>query len=147
LFDLIETDRKSNGPASAGCTITGTPGIGKKYFGLYLLFYIRYNFPEATIVWQYNEKICYRFLPNDNVQKGDINLFDGTLNSPNNFLIVDAQALTFNYQAYMIQLTSRGERFNEAVKWPGFAKYFMPVWKLEEIIALWTLQYKNKKNN
>ncbi|CAG8580043.1 2290_t:CDS:2, partial [Ambispora leptoticha] len=146
LFELIETNRKSNGPASAGCTITGTPGIGKTYFGLYLLFYIRYNYPEVTIVWQCNEKICYRFLPNDNVQKGDINLFDRTLDSPNDFLLVDEQALTFKYKAYMIQLTSpKGERFKEAVKWPGFTKYFMPLWELEEITALWTLQYKNKK--
>ncbi|CAG8669724.1 4007_t:CDS:2, partial [Ambispora leptoticha] len=147
LFELIKMNCKSNGPASAGCTITGTPGIGKTYFGLSLLFYIRYNYPEATIVWQYNEKMCYQFLPNDNVQKEDINLFNRTLDSPNNFFLVDAQALTFNYQAYMIQLTSpKEERFKKAVKWPGFAKYFMPLWELEEITALWTLQYKNKKN-
>ncbi|CAG8851240.1 2027_t:CDS:1, partial [Racocetra persica] len=35
----------------------------------------------------------------------------------------------------------------EAVKWPGFTQYFMPVWDQEEIITLWALQYKNKENN
>ncbi|CAG8635136.1 28065_t:CDS:2, partial [Racocetra persica] len=78
---------------------------------------------------------------------GDISLFRRTLDSPNNFLIVDAQALTFKYKAYMILLTSpKVERFNEAVKWPGFTQYFMPIWDHEEIITLWDLQYKNKKN-
>jgi hypothetical protein len=47
----------------------------------------------------------------------------------------------------MILLTSpKVERFNEAVKWNGFTQYFMPVWELEEITALWTLLYKGKKN-
>src|SRR6185312_787474 len=63
LLDLIEVNRKQGGPARRGCAITGTPGIGKTYFGLYLIFYIRYNYPKAVIVWQYNEKICYQFSP------------------------------------------------------------------------------------
>ncbi|CAG8817265.1 33662_t:CDS:2, partial [Gigaspora margarita] len=29
------------------------------------------------------------------------------------------------------------ERYDEAIKWPGFTKYFMPVWALEEINKLW----------
>ncbi|CAG8661206.1 5202_t:CDS:2, partial [Racocetra fulgida] len=136
------------GSASSGCAITSTPGIGKTFFGLYLLFYIRYNYPDAIIVWQFAEKICYQFSPDGNVQKGDISLFDKTLDNPNNFLLVDAQALTFQCDAYMILFTSpKLERFNEAVKWQGFTQYYMPVWDREEIITLWSLQYKNKKNS
>ena len=86
--------------------------------------------------------------PDGNVQKGDIYKFDMTLNNRDNFLLVDAQALTFKYKAYMILFTSpKMERFNEAVKWPGFMKYFMPIWDQEEIFTLWDLQYKNKKND
>ncbi|CAG8520915.1 6823_t:CDS:10, partial [Cetraspora pellucida] len=87
-----------DGPAFTGCTITGTPGIGKTYF-------------------------------DGDVQEGDISLFRRTLKNPNNFLLIDAQASTFKYKAYMILLTSlKVERFNEAVKWLD-------------------LQYKNKKND
>ncbi|CAG8602124.1 11129_t:CDS:2, partial [Cetraspora pellucida] len=147
LCELIENDRGKGGPASAGCAITGTPGIGKTYFGLYLLFYIRYKYPNAIIVWQCNEKICYQFSPDSNVQKGDIYKFDMTLNNRNNFLLVDAQALTFKYKAYMILFTSpKRERFNDALKWTGFSEYFMPIWDQKEIKTLWDLQYKNKKN-
>jgi len=147
LLDLIEVNRKQGGPARRGCAITGTPGIGKTYFGLYLIFYIRYNYPKAIIVWQYNGKICYQFSPDGNTQKGNISQFGITLNNPDNFLLIDAQALTCPYSAYMILLTSpRVERFNEAIKWTGFTEYFMPVWDQEEITMLWTLQYKNKKN-
>ncbi|CAG8845721.1 34028_t:CDS:2, partial [Racocetra persica] len=103
LCELIESNRKNDGPASIGCTITGTP------------------------VLQCNETIFYQFLPDGNVQRGDSLQFYETLNNPNNFLLVDAQALTFQYNAYMILLTSpKVERFNEAVKWPGFTQYFMP---------------------
>ncbi|CAG8704734.1 2867_t:CDS:2, partial [Cetraspora pellucida] len=147
LFELIEMNRKFNGPAQDGCVITGTPGIRKTYFGLYLLFYIRYNYPEATIFLQSNKQFCYQFLSNDNVQEGDISLFRRTLDSPNNFFIVDALTLKVEYQAYMILLTlPREKRFNEAIKWPGFSKYFMPVWEPDEIFTLWTLLYKNQKN-
>ncbi|CAJ0887474.1 12735_t:CDS:2 [Entrophospora sp. SA101] len=148
LLDLIEKNRKQDGPAKRGCAITGTPGIGKTYFGLYLLFYIRYSYPDAIIVWQCNEKICYRFSPNGNMQKGNIDQFDKTLDNCNNFFLVDAQALTFSYKAYMILFTSpKTERFNKAVKWPGFTQYYMPIWEHDEITTLWALQYKNKKNN
>ncbi|CAG8778225.1 31077_t:CDS:2, partial [Racocetra persica] len=124
LCELIEKDREQDGPAFIGCTITGTP------------------------VWQRNERNCYHFLPDGNVQKGDISLFDETLDNPNNFLIIDAQALELRYKAYMILLTSpRVERFNEALKWSGFTQYYMPVWYQEEIITLWDFQYKNKKNS
>ncbi|CAG8499076.1 16870_t:CDS:2 [Cetraspora pellucida] len=124
LIELIKKKRRRDGPASTGCMITGTPGIGKTYFGLYLLFYIRYNYPKAIIVWQYSENICYQFSPDGDVQEGDISLFRRTLKNPNNFLLIDAQDLTFKYKAYMILLISP-----------------------KEIITLWDLQYKNKKND
>ncbi|CAG8468852.1 19340_t:CDS:2 [Cetraspora pellucida] len=147
LCELIENDHEKSGPASAGCMITGTPGIGKTYFGLYLFFYIRYNYPDAIIVWQCNETIFYKFLPDGNMQIGDALQFYEMLNNPNNFFLVDSQALTFKYKAYMILFTSpKMERFNEAVKWPGFMKYYMPIWDQKEIFTLWDLQYKNKKN-
>ncbi|CAG8540577.1 3895_t:CDS:2 [Funneliformis caledonium] len=50
-----------------GCIITGTPGIGKSYFGLYLLYYIHLHYPKATIVWQLADSDihqCYQFMPN-----------------------------------------------------------------------------------
>ncbi|CAG8850972.1 1536_t:CDS:1, partial [Racocetra persica] len=97
--------------------------------------------------WQCNQTIFYQLLPDGNVQMGDALQFYETLNNPNNFFLVDSQALTFKYKAYMILFTSpKTERFNEAVKWTGFNEYFMPIWDQEEIFTLWDLQYKNKKN-
>ncbi|CAG8532928.1 10980_t:CDS:2 [Cetraspora pellucida] len=148
LFELIEMNHKFNGPAQNGCVITGTPGIGKTYFGLYLLFYIHYIYPNAIIIWQSNKQFCYQFLPDDTVQEGDISLFRRTLDSPDNFLIVDAQTLEVEYTAYTILLTSpRGERFNEAIKWSGFSKYFMSVWETDEMFTLWNHIYKTQKNH
>ncbi|CAG8719425.1 245_t:CDS:2, partial [Cetraspora pellucida] len=110
-------------------------------------FYIRYTYPNAVIVLQCTQTIFYQFLPDGNVQRGDALQFYETLNNPNNFFLIDAQVLTFNYNAYMILFTSpKMERFNEALKWTGFNEYFMPIWDQEEIFTLWDLQYKNKKN-
>ncbi|CAG8597147.1 1130_t:CDS:2, partial [Diversispora eburnea] len=144
LLELIEKNREPGSPAVTGCAITGTPGIGKTYFGLYLLFYIRYKYPKATIIWRGDEDICYQFLPDGNVQEGDFSLFRKTLEISDNFYISDAHTMT-RCKAYKFLLTSpKAERFNEAVKWRGFTKYFMPVWELEEITALWTLLYKSE---
>ncbi|CAI2193055.1 6954_t:CDS:2, partial [Funneliformis geosporum] len=147
LLELIEKNRGQRGPAETGCTITGTPGIGKTYFGLFILFYIRYKYPKAKIVWRGDKNTCYLFSPENRVLKGNIQQFDGALNDYKNFYLSDAHTMTW-YSAYKILLTSpKNERFNEAVKWPGFTQYFMPVWELEEITTLWNFQYKNKKNN
>ncbi|KAF0480809.1 crinkler CRN family protein [Gigaspora margarita] len=144
LLDLIE----KGGPAKSGCAITGTPGIGKSFFGFYLLFYFHYKYPDATIVWHCEKKICYQFSPDGSVQKGDIYQFDVTLNDPKNFLLVDAQPLRFLYEAYKILLTSpKTGRYDEAIKWPGFCKYFMPVWSLEEINILWAAIYEGQKTD
>ncbi|CAG8629894.1 1532_t:CDS:1 [Ambispora gerdemannii] len=146
LLELIEKECGKEGPASTGYAITGTPGIGKTYFGLYLLFYIRYKYPKATIIWRGDENKCYQFSPDGNVQKGNFSLFDKMLGNSDNFYIADAHTMT-RCEAYKILLTSpKAERFNEAVKWNGFTQYYMPVWELEEITALWTLLYKGKKN-
>ncbi|CAG8733459.1 7978_t:CDS:2, partial [Funneliformis caledonium] len=145
LFYMGEENRKPIGPARTGCMITGSPGIGKTYFGLFILFYIRYMYPKATIVWR-GEKDCYQFSPEGNVQEGNIRQFSKTLSDPKNFYIADASTMTW-YSAYKILLTSpEPERFKKAVKWPGFTQYFMPVWDLEEITILWIALYKNKKN-
>ncbi|CAJ0644343.1 4612_t:CDS:2 [Entrophospora sp. SA101] len=146
LLELIEKNRKPGLSAHTGCTITGTPGIGKTYFGLFILFYVRYRYPKATIIWRGDENNCYQFLSEGDVQERDFHQFSKTLNNAENFYIADAHVMTW-CSAYKILLTSpMVERFNEAVKWPGFTQYFMPVWTLEEITALWTVQYKNRKN-
>ncbi|RHZ75565.1 hypothetical protein Glove_212g139 [Diversispora epigaea] len=147
LLESIEKDRKLGLSAHTGCAITGVPGIGKTYFGLYLLFYIHYKYPKATIIWRGDENKSYQFSPDGNVQKEDINLFDKMLENPDNFYIANAHTMTW-YSAYKILLTSsKVERFDKALKWPGFTHYCMPTWELKEITTFWTLLYKDKINN
>ncbi|CAG8596002.1 6195_t:CDS:2 [Funneliformis mosseae] len=113
LLEIIEENRKPIGPARTGCMITGSPGIGKTYFGLFILFYIRYMYPKATIVWR-GEKDCYQFSPEGNLQDGNIRQFSKTLSNQKNFYIADAYTMTW-YSAYKILLTSpEPERYKEA---------------------------------
>ncbi|CAG8705920.1 10045_t:CDS:2, partial [Gigaspora rosea] len=123
IFFLIV---KKGGPAKSGCAITGTPGTRKLYFGFYLLFYLYYKYPNATIVWYCNENICYQFMPDGNVLEGDIYQF----------------GITLKIRITFCSLKSP----NNPSNWPGFTKFFMPIWDQEEITTLWALQHKNARN-
>ncbi|CAG8799547.1 10645_t:CDS:1, partial [Cetraspora pellucida] len=104
LLDLTKKDSKEGGPARSVYTITGTPGIGKTYFGLFILFYIRCIYYKATVICN-DQNICYGFSPEGNVQKGDVNQFEEALENPENFYIADALMMK-KYPAYKILLTS-----------------------------------------
>ncbi|GBC03489.1 hypothetical protein RclHR1_05140023 [Rhizophagus clarus] len=148
LIELIEESRHGpNDPAYSGCTITGTPGIGKTFFALFLFFYIRNKYPSATIIWRADQATCYQFSPDGKVKKGDRYQFQNALHDRNNFYLVDAQVLE-EQKAYMLHFTSpKKERSNEAVKSPGFTTYFMPIWDQEEIFTLWSEVFKDKKDS
>ncbi|GBB85883.1 hypothetical protein RclHR1_12330004 [Rhizophagus clarus] len=132
-----------------GCIITGTPGIGKTYFGLYLLYYIRLHHPNATIVWQLADSDthqCYQFMPDGNVLVGGIAQFYDSISNKNNYYIVDAQKPEKS-SAYVILLTSpKAELYNSIWKSEGITKYYMPIWNDEEIITLWNIRYKEMKD-
>ncbi|CAG8782663.1 18857_t:CDS:2, partial [Gigaspora margarita] len=147
LLNIIIESRQKGGPAKSGCAITGTPGTGKLYFGFYLLFYLYYKYPNATIVWYCNENICYQFMPDGNVLEGDIYQFGIALRNRDNFLLMDAADLKFQYKAYKVLFTlPKAESPNDPCNWPGFTKFYMPIWDQEEITTLWALQYKNARN-
>ncbi len=123
------------------------PGIGKTFFALFLFFYIRNKYPDAIIIWRADQVICYQFSPDGKVKLGDCHQFCDALYNHNNFYLVDAQVLE-SQNAYMLHFTSpKKERFNEAVKSPGFTMYFMPIWDQEEIFTLWSEAFKDKKDS
>ncbi|CAG8553386.1 10183_t:CDS:2 [Funneliformis caledonium] len=148
LIELIEEKRHGpNDPAYSGCTITGTPGIGKTFLALFLFYYIRNKYPDATIIWRADKVICYRFSPEGKVDLGDRHKFHNALHDHSNFYLVEAQVLE-EQKAYMLHFTSpKSERFNEAVKSQGFTTYFMPIWDQEEIFTLWFEAFKDKKDS
>ncbi|CAG8462536.1 5574_t:CDS:2 [Funneliformis caledonium] len=120
LIELIEENRHGpNDSAYNGCTITGTP----------------------------DKVTCYQFSPDGKVKLGDRYQFEDILNNHSNFYLVDAQVLELQ-KAYTLHFTSpKKERYNEAVKSPGFTTYFMPLWNQEEIFALWSEAFKGKKDS
>ncbi|CAI2166028.1 10118_t:CDS:2 [Funneliformis geosporum] len=127
-----------------GCIITGTPGIGKSYFGLFLLYYIRHHYPDATIIWELADKVdqLYEFSSNGNVRSGNINMFRNTLASKKNFYLVDAQR-PINCNAYTILFSSPNDNiYNVFKKRLGITKYYMPIWSFDEINLLWNTLYK-----
>ncbi|CAI2174198.1 6219_t:CDS:2, partial [Funneliformis geosporum] len=138
-----------NGPSKYGCVITGTPGIGKTYFGLFLLYYIRLYYPDSTVIWhkadsQFGTSYC--FFPSGEVQIGHFNCFRSIASERKNFYLVDAQ-VPEGCSAYTILLTSpKQDLFNNFIKPYGFTKYYMPIWDHNEIITLWNACYENIMN-
>ncbi len=132
-----------------GCVITGILGIGKTYFGLFLLYYIHLYHPKSTILWQladsqFGECIC--FFPSGDVQIGHFNYFRSIIDKEDNFYLVDAQ-IPEGSSAYTILLTSpKPELFNRFIKPHSVTKYYMPIWEHDKLIVLWTACYKNIRN-
>ncbi|RIA86762.1 hypothetical protein C1645_828796 [Glomus cerebriforme] len=138
-----------NSTSQFGCVVTGTPGIGKTYFGLFLLFYIRLYHSNSTVVWQLANSqfgTCICFFPDGDVKIGHFNCFRSIINKKENFYLVDAQVPEGSC-AYTILLTSpKPELFNRFIKPHGVTKYYMPIWEHDEIIILWDACYKDSRN-
>ncbi|CAG8570234.1 16599_t:CDS:2, partial [Racocetra persica] len=74
----------------------------------------------------------------------------------NNQLFIRRCLFTCSYLIQSMKVVKKGdpaksgcaiaERINDPINWPGFTKFFMPIWDQEEIITLWALQYKNIRN-
>ena len=117
--------------SSLNLIILGNPGIGKTYFGYFLLLYLASC--GATIVYQciFQKEIKYLFTP-QNVFVGSGSDFYNQLSSSSTFYIADGIEPDF-YPAKTILISSHR---NEV--WKRFAKNsctlrYMPVWSKEEL--------------
>jgi hypothetical protein len=119
-------------------TIMGTPGIGKTFFGLFLLYYLAHK--DATVVYQPQAcKNRYLFTPNL-VIFGSSEHFDEILNLPTTYYIVDENQPAF-MQAKTIYLTTpKGSYENDFFHWVSGTCY-LPVWSKEEILTCKELLY------
>ena len=121
--------------------ILGNPGIGKTYFGYFLLLYLART--GATVIYEsFLQKDClYLFTPNG-VFIGNRRSLHDQLMSSKTFYIVDGMTPT-DVDAQTILLTSlRKEIWHQFSKTSCTLRY-MPVWSKEELSTCRSKLYKS----
>jgi hypothetical protein len=119
--------------------ILGNPGIGKTYFGYFLLLQLARS--GATVVYENAlEGSLYLFSP-DGVKEGTRQAFLPYLRSSSTFYIVDGMEPLRAAAAKTILLTSlRKDIWHQFSKGPCTLRY-MPVWSREEMFACRSMLY------
>ncbi|KAI9094150.1 hypothetical protein DFS34DRAFT_696457 [Phlyctochytrium arcticum] len=125
--------------------ICGTPGVGKTYFSMYLLWVIQKTYPEATIVWERANLPCLAFCPDGTCltfAPTDPIKADRYLAIKSNWYIADAVTPSFVVPARTVLVTSpRFERFKEFEKQDHTEIRWMPTWDLDELQSLHALAF------
>ncbi|KAJ3307751.1 hypothetical protein HDV04_002613 [Boothiomyces sp. JEL0838] len=118
--------------------ILGNPGIGKTYFGYFLLLHLARS--GATVVYERGAtKTRILFTPNG-ISIGEKNAFRNILYSSQTFYIVDARK-PIDVNARTILLSSlRREIWHEFSKGACTIRY-MPVWTRDEILSCRSVLY------
>ncbi|PKY52515.1 hypothetical protein RhiirA4_470194 [Rhizophagus irregularis] len=122
--------------------ITGTSGVGKTCFLLYLLIQLLCNDDNVTIIFQPRDgKTCYCF-KGSNLETGKIDDFSDDLYSPKTWYLVDSKQPSIDPKssnsARTVVAASPNSLNNS--KFQDFAKdvvnrYYMPPWTIEELKA------------
>lgn len=112
--------------------ILGNPGIGKTYFGYFLLLHLARS--GATVVYESFLEGCLYLLSPDGVKEGSRKDFRPYLRSPTTFYVVDGMA-PVDVDAKTILLSSlRREIWHQFSKNSCTLRY-MPVWSKEELYS------------
>ncbi|CAM9615718.1 unnamed protein product [Pylaiella littoralis] len=113
--------------------VTGTPGIGKSVFGLYLLSLLRCR--GKTVVFE-RKSFWFRF-SDEGVDEGDYSSFKnaGYLHDENTWYLSDPEEKPEELLrlATVVMVSPTYERTKEFLKLRDSEQVFMPVWELDEL--------------
>jgi hypothetical protein len=147
MIQKIEDDR-NNG--IKGCTIIGSPGIGKTHFALYLAFYITRRYTEADIIYQQSEEgslittLCFN-QQNRSVVKLPNGL--GGKYPANSFYIANSIPPSRCKTIYTCLVTTpKNIRWHEFNKQKDVMMYYAPIWTEEEIWNVWRSSEEYMRN-
>ena len=130
-------------------------GIGKTFFGLYLICRYANNFPNKNIEWQ-DKSTRVTLLANGGIiffttrtriyspvlANGDvIEPFIGDIPSSPQFTIVDAITPPKPFRQYVLVTSPKRQRYKKLNKAPNTKMFGMPVWNEDELYTLWQSQY------
>ena len=124
--------------------VTGSPGIGKSWFGFVVLHHIATREPGARVVWQASRKRRRYLFHGDDVREGGLDSFLDALEDASAWFIVDEaeRGGIVQAEARMVVLSSpRRDNYKSFLKAVGATIRYMPVWSWGEIEACHALLY------
>ncbi|KAF0704419.1 hypothetical protein DYB28_008092 [Aphanomyces astaci] len=125
-------------PKSPHLVILGNPGIGKTFFGIFILLQLARE--NKTVVYESGASMCRYLFSGDTVVEGTQNDFVAFLRLPTTYYIVDA-VKPQKCQAMTILLTSPRHEVWFSFNNDNCDFRYMPVWTLDEILSCRKLLY------
>jgi hypothetical protein len=150
MIEKIENDREDE--VTKGCTIIGSPGIGKTHFSLYIAFYLTRRYTSTNIIYQQPSGEGATVTLYIGQQNRSVIKFPRGLGgedpevTKNSFYIADSIVPSLCKTIYTFLVTTpKNVRWHEFKKYNP-RKYYAPIWTEKEIwdVWEWNSQYKEK---
>ena len=124
--------------------ISGNPGIGKSWFGLYVAFMLLSGSEPVTIVWESRRRSSRTLILNGQVFRGNLEAFVSELADTHTWYLVDEAVppgATEVEARTLVFSSPKRENYKDTLKAPASTIRYMPVWSWEEIEACHSLLY------
>ena len=124
--------------------ISGNPGIGKSWFGLYVAFMLLSGSEPVTIVWESRRRSSRTLIRGGRVLEGSLTDFRAELADTRTWYLVDEAVppgATEVEARTLVFSSPKRENYKDTLKAPASTIRYMPVWSWEEIEACHSLLY------
>jgi hypothetical protein len=126
--------------------ISGNPGIGKSWFGFFVLHHLATQEPGARIVWESSRQLVRFYFHAGTVVEGNLSSFTDVLRDWAAWFIVDEAVAGSPVDVFaqtLLLSSPRRENYKELLKCVGATIRFMPVWTWSEIQECHALLYSD----
>jgi len=126
--------------------VSGNPGIGKSWFGLYVAFRLLSESEPPTIVWEARRRSSRTLIRGGKVLRGDLGSFVSELDDTRTWYLVDEAVFpgAVEVEARTLVFSSpKRENYRFTLKSTASTIRFLPVWSWEEIETCRQLLYAN----
>ena len=124
--------------------ISGNPGIGKSWFGLYVAFKLLSDRESPTVVWEAGRRCSRTLIRGGHVLEGSLTDFRAELADTRTWYLVDEAtppgAVEVEARALVFSSPAR-ENYKSTLKAPASTIRYLPVWSWDEIESCRRLLY------
>ena len=124
--------------------ISGNPGIGKSWFGLYVAFMLLSGSEPVTIVWEARRRSSRTLIRDGRVLEGSLTDFRAELADTRTWYLVDEAVppgATEVEARTLVFSSPKRENYKDTLKAPASTIRYLPVWSWDEIEACHALLY------
>jgi hypothetical protein len=147
--DYVRLWSEIQGLVSSGLSrivVSGNPGIGKSWFGLYIAYELLSRDQPPTVVWESRLSGTRTLIREGQVVEGSLQDFRTELGDTSAWYLVDESVYPgpWRLEATTLVFSSpKRDNYRLLLKAPASTIRYMPVWSWEDIEACHTLLYAN----